>query len=44
MTLFIYRFIRLKVTEALEGYSLLFTTMFPGAPGTHLIDTGRMKI
>ena len=41
--LFIYEFIRLKVTEALEGYNLLFTTMFPGVPGTYLIGIGRMK-
>ena len=29
--------------EALRGGSLLFTTKFPGIPGTHFIDLGRMK-
>ena len=27
----------LKATEPLRGDSLLFTTQFPGFPGTHLI-------
>ena len=27
----------------LPGGSLLFTTKFPGIPGTHFIDIGRMK-
>ena len=30
-------------TEPLQGDSLLFTTKFPGVPGTHLIHLGRMK-
>ena len=29
--------------EPLRGGSLLFTTKFPGIPGTHFIDFGRMK-
>ena len=29
--------------EPLRGGSLLFTTKFPEAPGTHFIDLGRMK-
>ena len=33
----------LKATEPLRGGSLLFTTMFPGSPGTHLIHLKRMK-
>ena len=33
----------LKVTEQLRGDSLLFTTQFPGVPGTNLIDFGKMK-
>ena len=33
----------LKATEPLRGDSLLFTTQFPGFPGTHLIDLRRMK-
>ena len=33
----------LKVTEPLRGDSLFFTTQFPGLPGTHLIDLGRME-
>ena len=35
----------LKATEPLQSDSLLllFTTQFPGFPGTHLIDLGRMK-
>ena len=32
----------LKVTEPLQGGSLLFTTKFSEIPGTHLIDPGRM--
>ena len=30
-------------TEPPRGDSLLFTTQFPGAPGTHLISFRRMK-
>ena len=33
----------LKATEPLRGGSFLFTTKFPGIPGTHLIDIRRMK-
>ena len=33
----------LKVTEPLRGDSLFFTIQFPGFPGTHLIDLGRME-
>ena len=33
----------LKATEPLRRDSLLFTTQFPGVPGTHLIDFRRMK-
>ena len=29
--------------EPLRGDSLLFTAKFPGIPGTHLINLGRMK-
>ena len=29
--------------EPLRGGSLLFTTKFPGIPGTQFIDLGRMK-
>ena len=29
--------------EPLRGGSLLFTTKFPGFPGTHFINLGRMK-
>ena len=29
--------------ESLRGGSLLFTTKFPGIPGTHFTDLGRMK-
>ena len=29
--------------EPLRGGSLLFSTKFPGIPGTHFIDLGRMK-
>ena len=29
--------------EPLRGGNLLFTTKFPGIPGTHFIDLGRMK-
>ena len=29
--------------EPLQGGSLLFTTKFPGIPGTHFIDLRRMK-
>ena len=29
--------------EPLRGGSLLFTTNFPGIPGTRFIDLGRMK-
>ena len=29
--------------ESLQGGSLLFTTKFPGIPGTHFIDLRRMK-
>ena len=29
--------------EPLRGGSLLFTTKFPGIPGTNFIDLGRMK-
>ena len=32
-----------KVTEQLRGDSLLFTTQFPGVPGTNLINFGKMK-
>ena len=32
-----------QATELLRGDSFLFTTQFPGVPGTHLIDFGRMK-
>ena len=32
-----------KATEPHRGDSLLFTTQFPGFPGTHVIDLGRMK-
>ena len=32
----------LKVTEP-RGDSSLFTTQSQGAPGTHLIDLGRMR-
>ena len=32
-----------KATERLRRDSLLFTTQFPGVPGTHLIDLERMK-
>ena len=31
-----------KATKLQQGGSLLFTTKFPEAPGTHLIDFGRM--
>ena len=33
----------LKAGESLLGESLLFTTTFPGGPGIHLIDLGKMK-
>ena len=35
----------LKATEPLQSDSLLllFTTQFPGFPGTHLIDLGRLS-
>ena len=33
----------LMATEPLQKDSLLFTTQFPGFPGTHLINLGRMK-
>ena len=33
----------LMATEPLRGDSLLFTTQFPGVPGTHLINFRRMK-
>ena len=33
----------LKITEPLQGGSLLFTTKVPQIPGTHFIDLGRMK-
>ena len=29
--------------EPLRGGSLRFTTKFPGIPGTHFTDLGRMK-
>ena len=32
-----------RATEPLRGGSLLFTTMFPEIPGTHLINLRRMK-
>ena len=32
-----------KATEPLGGDSLLFSTEFPGIPGTYLIDLERMK-
>ena len=37
------RFNFLKITEPLLGDSLLFTTQFPGVPGTHLINFSRLK-
>ena len=36
-------FNNLKVTEPLQGGSLLFTTKFPDISGTHFIDLERMK-
>ena len=33
----------LRATERLRGGSLLFTTIFPEIPGTHLINLGKMK-
>ena len=33
----------LKDAEPLRGDSLLFTTQFPGVPGTHLINFGGKK-
>ena len=30
-------------TTALQGESFLFTSKFPGVPGTHLIDFRRIK-
>ena len=33
----------LKATGPLRGDSLLFTTISPGVPGTHLIDFRKMK-
>ena len=32
-----------KVAKPLSGDSLLLTTQFPGVPGIHLINIGRMK-
>ena len=33
----------LIATKSLPGDNLIFATTFPGAPGTELIDFGRMK-
>ena len=33
----------LKATEPLQENSLLFTTWYPGLPGTHLVNLRRMK-
>ena len=33
----------LKATEPLQGDRLFFTIQFPRAPGTQLINLGRMK-
>ena len=33
----------LKASSPLLGDSLIFTSMVPGVPCTHLIDLGRMK-
>ena len=30
-------------TDPLRRGGLLYTTQFPGVPGTHLIDRGRIK-
>ena len=33
----------LKATQPLQEDTLLFTTQSPGVPGTHLIESGKMK-